>query len=195
VNGYRCPAASIDDGAGAVPAGRGALRASAAEPGSGAGAVIQHWPLASYLPPLAALATAPACARGHVRALAREWGLADLADTAELLISELVTNAIRASDRLTTGADPAMVPVVRVWAVADQASMAIHVWDGNSQMPERRDAAPDEEGGRGLLLVDALGTRWGAYRTDNGKVVWVVIGGTRDPLSLQDRCRSGGKED
>jgi hypothetical protein len=43
--------------------------------------------------PLAALPTAPGVARGHVRSVAREWGLAGLADTAELLVSELVTNA------------------------------------------------------------------------------------------------------
>jgi anti-sigma regulatory factor (Ser/Thr protein kinase) len=42
---------------------------------------------------LAALATAPGCARDHVRLVAREWGLPHLADTAELLASELVTNA------------------------------------------------------------------------------------------------------
>lgn len=77
---------------------------------------------------------------------------------------------------------------MRVWVVSDHKSMAIHVWDGNSQMPARRDPEPDAEGGRGLLLVDALGTHWGAYRTDNGKVVWVIIGGTRDPLSPQAQC-------
>jgi len=70
---------------------------------------------------------------------------------------------------------------VRLWLVSDQISLVIHVWDGNSQMPERRDAAPDAEGGRGLLLVDALGTDWGAYRKGSGKVVWVMIGGKRDP--------------
>jgi len=182
VNGHRCLAAPIDDGTGAVMAGRaGALPASAADPGSGASAVIQDWPLASYLPPLAAHATALACARGHVRAVACEWGLEDLADTAELLTSELVTNAVRASERLTIGAGLAAVPVVRLWLVSDQISLVIHVWDGNSQMPERRDAAPDAEGGRGLLLVDALGTDWGAYRKGSGKVVWVMIGGKRDP--------------
>jgi hypothetical protein len=67
--------------------------------------------------------------------------------------------------------------------------MAIHVWDGNSQMPARRDATPDAEGGRGLLLVDALGTDWGAYRTHDGKVVWVIIGGMREPLIPEARCR------
>src|SRR5580698_9874409 len=50
---------------------------------------------------LAALPSAVPCARGHVRAVALEWGLQELADTAELLASELVTNAIRASAMFT----------------------------------------------------------------------------------------------
>src|SRR5712691_10966220 len=62
------------------------------EPDSGAGTAIHQWPLQTHLP-LAALPTAPACARGHVRMVAHEWGLPHLADTAELLASELMTNA------------------------------------------------------------------------------------------------------
>jgi hypothetical protein len=50
------------------------------------------WPLQTRLP-LAALPTAPGVARGHVRAVAREWGLSELSAIAELLVSELVTNA------------------------------------------------------------------------------------------------------
>lgn len=138
------------------------------------------WPLQTHLE-LAALPTAPACARGHVRSVASEWGLADLSDTAELLASELVTNAVQASERLPLRADLPVVPVVRLWVICDQNSIVIHVWDGNSEMPVRRDAASDAEGGRGLLLVDALGADWGAYRKHNGKIVWVMIGPMRDP--------------
>jgi hypothetical protein len=43
-------------------------------------------------------------------------------------------------------------------------------------MPVRRDADPDSASGRGLLLVEALGKDWGAYRKASGKVVWVLIG-------------------
>jgi hypothetical protein len=43
-------------------------------------------------------------------------------------------------------------------------------------MPARRDAGPDEDSGRGLMLVEALGKDWGAYReADGGKVVWVML--------------------
>jgi anti-sigma regulatory factor (Ser/Thr protein kinase) len=106
--------------------------------------------------------------------VALEWGLPDLTDTAELLASELVTNAIQASGRLKP-ADRAAIPVVRVRVVSDQISMVIHVWDASSELPTRKDIGPDEEGGRGLLLVDTLGKEWGTYREAQGKVVWVMI--------------------
>jgi anti-sigma regulatory factor (Ser/Thr protein kinase) len=132
------------------------------------------WPLQTHLE-LAALSSAVPCARGHVRTVALEWGLQDLADTAELLVSELMTNAVQASERLRIRADLAIVPVVRLWLVSDQASIVIHVWDGDDEMPVRRNAAPDEEGGRGLMLVENLGSDWGAYRKAAGKVTWVQI--------------------
>jgi len=138
-------------------------------------------PLQTHLE-LAALPSAVPCARGHVRAVALEWGLEELADTAELLASELVTNALRASDRLRIRADLAIVPVVRLWLESDRASIVIHVWDGSDEMPVRHEANPGDESGRGLMLVESLGKDWGAYREASGKVVWVVIGGMQgDP--------------
>jgi anti-sigma regulatory factor (Ser/Thr protein kinase) len=122
---------------------------------------------------LAALPTAPSCARGHVRTIAREWGLADLADTAELLVSELVTNAIQASAKVrATG-----TPVVHLRLTSDRTSMVIHVWDASSEMPVIRLGTDelDEEGGRGLLLVETLSKDWGVVRKADGKVVWCLI--------------------
>jgi len=127
-----------------------------------------RWPLQSRLE-LAALDTTPACARKHAKAVILEWGLAALADTAELLVSELVTNAVRASAALPS-------PVVGLWLVSDGQSVMAHVRDGSDAMPERRDTDPDSASGRGLLLVEALGKDWGAYRKTSGKVVWVLIG-------------------
>ena len=170
-------------GTGAVSAGCDGAQ-PAKEIASGAGTACQDWPLVSALPPLAALPTAPACARGHVRTVALEWGLQDLADTAELLASELVTNAVQASKRLRIRADLAIVPVVQIWIVSDHRSMVIHVWDGNDEMPVRRNAGIDEESGRGLMLVESLSSECGAYRTANGKVVWVMIGGSQDDPPL-----------
>jgi anti-sigma regulatory factor (Ser/Thr protein kinase) len=115
-----------------------------------------------------------------VRAAAREWGLPDLADTAELVASELVTNAVQASQRLRARADLAIVPVIRISLVSDQISMVIRVWDGNDEMPVRHDADPDEIRGRGLMIIESLATDWGTYRKGDGKVVWAVIGGRQD---------------
>lgn len=138
------------------------------------------WPFRTHLE-LAAFPSAVSCARAHARSVAQEWGLAGLAATAELLASELVTNAIQASQRLTARADLASIPVVRICVASDRASLAIHVWDGNDEMPVRTDVSPEDEGGRGLMLVESLGQDWGAYREPNGKVVWVVIGDMPDP--------------
>lgn len=128
------------------------------------------WPYKAHLA-FAALTSAIPCARVHVRLVAREWGLADRADTAELLVSELMTNALRASGRLTTLGPP----VVELWLACDQVSLLIQVGDGDEKMPVRRDAGPDAESGRGLLLVHSLSKDWGTYRTASGKVVWALL--------------------
>jgi anti-sigma regulatory factor (Ser/Thr protein kinase) len=131
------------------------------------------WPLQTRLP-LAALPTAPGVARGHVRLVAREWGLTDLAETAELLVSELVTNAVQASAKLRI-IEP---PVILVWVISDGISLVLHVWDASPEMPVRKDTAPDEESGWGLLLVETLSKDHGVYRkAGGGKVVWCLITG------------------
>jgi anti-sigma regulatory factor (Ser/Thr protein kinase) len=162
-------------GTSAVWAGSGgALSASATELGSSVGTASSPWPLQTHLP-IAAHPTAPACARGHVRAVAHEWGLPGVADIAKLLVSELVTNAVRASDRLRIRADLAIVPVIGLWVVSDRISLVIHVWDGNDEMPVLRNSGPDDDSGRGLMLVDTLSKKWGAYRNEVGKTVWARI--------------------
>jgi len=120
---------------------------------------------------LAALPTAVPCARGHVRSVALEWGLADLADTAELVASEIVTNAIKGSAKLNTSA----TPVVRLWITSDGVWLVIHVWDASDEMPVRQEAGPGDDSGRGLMIIDALSKDWGASREERGKVVWAVI--------------------
>jgi hypothetical protein len=97
------------------------------------------------------------------------------------LASELVTNAIQASQRLDIRAGLATVPVVRLWLISDGLSLVVHVWDASDEMPVRQDAGPDEIDGRGLMLVETLGQDWGAYRKAEGKVVWVMISPSSDP--------------
>jgi anti-sigma regulatory factor (Ser/Thr protein kinase) len=130
------------------------------------------WPVMSYLE-LAALPTAVGSARKHARAVALEVGLSALADNIELIVSELATNAVRATQHLRDST--LTTPVVRLWLASELQSMLIQIWDASSQMPVRRDAGPDDESGRGLMLVNCLGSEWGAYRKANGKVVWVIV--------------------
>jgi anti-sigma regulatory factor (Ser/Thr protein kinase) len=135
------------------------------EPDSG----VHEWPMRSLLE-LGALPTAVPCARLHARQVALEWGLRNLADATELIVSELATNAILASRGLIS-------PVIRLSLASDRSFILIRVWDGNSgQMPVRQEARPDAEHGRGLFLVEAFSAEWGSYREANGKVVWATVG-------------------
>jgi anti-sigma regulatory factor (Ser/Thr protein kinase) len=108
------------------------------------------------------------CARSLAKRIVLEWGRPELAATAELLVSELVTNAVHASAGL-------LAPVVRLWLVAERDSILIRVWDASTDMPRRQDAGPESEHGRGLMLIASLGRQWGACPKPAGKVVWVQI--------------------
>jgi hypothetical protein len=107
------------------------------------------WPLRSYLE----LGAVP-CARLHTRQLLWEWGLTALSQTAELLVSKIVTNAVQITQAGTRTAP------VRLWLLADWARLLILVWDASPLPPVRVSPDGDAENGRGLLLVDTLSTRW-----------------------------------
>jgi anti-sigma regulatory factor (Ser/Thr protein kinase) len=137
------------------------------------------WPLVSRLE-LAALPTAVSCARRHARAVTLEWGLAALADDVELVASELLTNAVRASASMATRS--VATPAVRMFLASDLRLVLIRVWDGNSQLPTRRDAQPDDDSGRGLMLVECLASEWGVYEKAHGKVVWALLEPLYEPM-------------
>ena len=130
---------------------------------------------------LGALPSAVPCARLHARQVVWEWNLSHLADVTELVVSELVTNGLRASAGLTTsrfaGKLVVGTPPVRLWLYSDRERILIQVWDGNDQMPARKDADPGAESGRGLLIVESLAAEWGASRlaSSSGKIAWAVI--------------------
>ncbi|MGJ5952590.1 SpoIIE family protein phosphatase [Streptomyces neyagawaensis] len=88
------------------------------------------------------------------------WGLDDLAFTTELIVSELVTNAIRHA----TG--PVQLRLLR-----DRA-LICEVFDGSGTSPQLRRARTEDEGGRGLFLVAQLTERWGTRYTPEGKIIW-----------------------
>jgi anti-sigma regulatory factor (Ser/Thr protein kinase) len=136
------------------------------------------WPLSSSLP-LGALVTATPCARLHTRAVVTEWGFSGLAEAAELIVSELVTNAVRAStDRYGRPKyDGAGLPVVVVRLGSDGIRLLIEVWDGIAGAPVTEQAGPEDESGRGLVLVEAVCDRWSWQTVPGwpGKVVWAEL--------------------
>ena len=141
-----------------------AVGGRAAERGSGAGLTQ----LQSHLE-LGALPGAVPCARLHVRHVLREWGVAYLAEDAELITSELTTNAIQASEGLEA------LPVVRLWVTCDDGAVVVSVWDACDCPPVVREPGVDE-GGRGLAIVGAVCKDWGWYGTGDGKIVWARLG-------------------
>ncbi len=131
----------------------------------------RQWPLRSFLE-LGAFPGAVPCARLHARQILWEWRLTGLSDIVELLISELVTNAIQISR-----ADAQTTPV-RLWMLANRARVLILVWDSSPQPPVRMSTSQDDENGRGLLLVETLSTQWDWYfppQQSGGKVVWALL--------------------
>lgn len=130
--------------------------------------MVGEWPLHSFLE-LAALPSAVPCVRYHCRQVLWEWRLTGLTDNAELLVSELVTNAMTATR--SAGSD---FPI-RVWLLSDATQVLIMVWDASPHLPARTNASADAEAGRGLLLVEMISDQWGTYATPPcGKMVWAL---------------------
>lgn len=100
-------------------------------------------------------------ARATVREQLHEWGLGRLADTTELMVSELVTNAVRHSH-----SRPVELRLVR------GETLLCEVDDDDHELPTLRNAGADDEFGRGLRVVSTLAREWGASRTNAGKTVW-----------------------
>ena len=122
---------------------------------------------------LGAVLTAPGCARSWTREILWEWRLAHLADAAEVVVSELVTNSVTASTGLDRSA-------IRLILTLDRGELGILVRDGSPGAPQPRHPGEEEAGGRGLLLVEALSDRFGWYPVSEGgpgKVVWAVLAG------------------
>lgn len=168
----------------------------------------EQWSLSTQLT-LTALPTAVPCARLHAKEVVWEWRLGVLAETTELLVSELVTNAVKATQAVDLGGLRAgrmiSVPYVSLRLSSDRVRVLVEVWDANPRPPAPASPDPEKENGRGLLLVETLSDRWGYYqphetlapaqaqirrqpaaapayppnRRGAGKVVWCEI--VRDP--------------
>ncbi|MEU1135030.1 SpoIIE family protein phosphatase, partial [Streptomyces sp. NPDC005900] len=122
---------------------------------------------------------------GRARELAcdqlRAWDLEQLCDNAELLVSELVTNALRYGEG-----------EIRLRLLLDR-TLVCEVWDGGFVQPRRRRARDTDEGGRGLQLVGLLSAAWGSRRTPRGKTVWFELplpDGETEPMDAAEALLS-----
>jgi anti-sigma regulatory factor (Ser/Thr protein kinase) len=125
-------------------------------------ALRETWPLADfqqYSPSRSAVRSA----RLHTRLITGEWGLAHVGELAERVVGELVANAVTASTVL-----PSPGPV-RIWLLSDRrGAIMILVADISSQAPQVGDPGPDDEHGRGLMVVRALCEHFGWYLLPEG---------------------------
>ncbi|MEV7342725.1 SpoIIE family protein phosphatase [Streptomyces sp. NPDC093544] len=117
---------------------------------------VAYW----YLEPEDA---APGRARKLARRALARWGMEEMSDSVELLVSEVVTNAVRYASR------PVTLRLLRTDV------LRCEVGDDVPQLPRLRQARATDEGGRGLILVNKLARRWGATRLSTGKVVWFEL--------------------
>ncbi|WP_441247780.1 SpoIIE family protein phosphatase [Kitasatospora sp. McL0602] len=113
--------------------------------------------------PLEGEGSLPGLARRFTRSTLKAWGLPGLSDLAELMVSELVTNAL-----LHAGA-PRRLRLFR------DRTLTVEVADSGAQAPRLRSSAEQDEGGRGMHLVSELAHRWGTRPTRDGKVVWAEL--------------------
>ena len=147
--------------------------------------------LSSVMPPLAALRTAASTARAHVRSTLAMWEMSHLSDTVEIIVNELVANAVNAS---TDGQGRPLyrdgrILVIWVRLSSDNARLRAEVWDQAPGAPALRDADANAESGRGLAMVTALSDEWNWYpsRGQPGKCIWADISITSLPLSTSTR--------
>jgi anti-sigma regulatory factor (Ser/Thr protein kinase) len=120
---------------------------------------------------LGTLPTAPGCSRAWTRRILLEWQLTGLLDSAELIVSELVTNAMLASR-------PQGRPFIRLSLTLDQGELGIFVRDYCRGTPQATNVGDEDENGRGLFLVEAMSSQFGWYPPEDGvpgKVVWAAL--------------------
>ena len=132
------------------------------------------WPLFAGLGPLGVLGTVPRLARSFCQMVVSGWGLTEMADDCELVVSELTSNVVRAA----AGTDGH--PLLWVRLLSDRARIRLEVWDTvplERGVPLARKAADDDESGRGLDLIDAISDDWGwdHLPAHGAKRVWALL--------------------
>jgi len=106
---------------------------------------------------------APGAARRFTRSTLEQWELSTLADTAELLVSEVVTNAV---GHASSGGEMVVSET--------GAGIRVEVSDYGAGVVQPRDAGPEDVTGRGMAIVAALSSRWGVATVDDGKAAKVA---------------------
>ena len=116
------------------------------------------------------MSSVPAGARSSARQVLIDRGMESLAEIAEVLVSELVTNAVKARGEMTRSC-----PVL-LWVLPCCSGIVLVVWDASPLPPLPGDVGEEAESGRGLLIVQAVSARWvwDFPPGMGGKVVWAV---------------------
>jgi anti-sigma regulatory factor (Ser/Thr protein kinase) len=104
-------------------------------------------------------------ARAFIALVLQEWGCGEVEDRATLLVSEVVTNAVKHTRSKAL-----------LSARYDDGSVEVRVKDDDDSLPTRKQADADAESGRGLMLVSALADHWGVEPlADGGKSVYFAL--------------------
>jgi anti-sigma regulatory factor (Ser/Thr protein kinase) len=150
---------------------------------------------------LAALPTAPFCARRRARAVLQGWGMgSEIVETAELLVSELTTNAVKFTEqaqepRWKHSSDLEGVERISLTLRYLTGQVMIEISDSDVNPPQMADADVNAESGRGLMLVDALSKEWSYFlRPSGGKTVYCVLS-TDEPAHMPATKPEGGIHD
>lgn len=130
---------------------------------------------------LAAIPDAPSAARRFAKSILNRWNLPGMIRDAELVISEMVTNAVQHVGIIDAYPKPTYMQLqeaklISVCLYRHENFLVIEVWDPSTEPPIKRDAEATDEGGRGLVLIEAFTEGWGYRRPlTGGKVVWCAM--------------------
>jgi anti-sigma regulatory factor (Ser/Thr protein kinase) len=114
-----------------------------------------------------------AAARRAVGAVVEAWGLGKVSESAVLLTSELMGNAVKHGEGLSTGCGKLSIVQLKVLRRRDRLRVEVH--DGSEQVPTLRQVTDEDEDGRGWLLVGLLAEEYGVTLTVDGKAVWFEL--------------------
>ena len=116
-------------------------------------------------------------ARSFTRQTLASWGLAELADDAQVIVSELLANAVRhAGVRQPDGGPGTWTAALGLWLLNHADGLMCVVTDPSDSAPALKQPGDTGESGRGLHLVHALSDHWGWTRlSERGKAVWAIL--------------------